>query len=149
MKTLISLFSVIVLLAQLTVAQTNFFTNVTNLWYQGYKSNVLAIAEQRLQQNTNDIAGLLLKVEYQVEFFQFSQLTNTMNTLLTVSESYTGSNFLQRLPVLREDLDVMRQFSTNYPSGQLEVDLQKTNQTGKIMSFTISLEALQKDGYFE
>jgi hypothetical protein len=24
------------------LAQTNFYTNVINLWYQGYKSNVLA-----------------------------------------------------------------------------------------------------------
>ena len=131
------------------LAQTNFYTNVTNLWYQGYKTNVLAIAEQRLQQNTNDIAGLLLKVEYQVEFFQFDQLTNTMNHLLTASESYNGTNFLQRLTVLREDFAVMKEYSTNYPPGQLAVDLPKTNQAGKVMSFGVSLEALQKDGYFE
>ena len=119
------------------------------MWYQGNKTNVLAIAEQRLQQNTNDIAGLLLKVEYQVEFFHFDQLTNTMTHLLTVAESYTGTNFLKRLSVLREDFTVMKEYSTNYPPGQLEVDLPKTNQAGKVMSFGLSLEALQKDGYFE
>ncbi|MDD2600148.1 MAG: hypothetical protein PHO37_13140 [Kiritimatiellae bacterium] len=45
-------------------AQTNFYTNVTNLWYQGYKTNVFAIANERLAQNTNDIAGLILKAEF-------------------------------------------------------------------------------------
>lgn len=145
----IGIVSLIIITVQISLAQTNFYTNVTNLWYQGNKTNVLAIAEQRLQQNTNDIAGLLLKVEYQVEFFQFAQLTNTMNHLLTVSESYTGTNYLRRLTVLREDLTVMKEYSTNYPPDQLEVDLPKTNQAGKVMSFGASLEALQKDGYFD
>lgn len=149
MKTIIGIVSLIIITAQISLAQTNFYTNVTNLWYQGNKTNVLAITEQRLQQNTNDIAGLLLKVEYQVEFFHFDQLTNTMTHLLTVAESYTGTNFLKRLSVLREDFTVMKEYSTNYPPGQLEADLPKTNQAGKVMSFGLSLEALQKDGYFE
>jgi len=51
-----------------SLAQTNFYTNVTNLWYQGYKSNVLNIATARLAVNTNDIAGLILKAEYHFAF---------------------------------------------------------------------------------
>ena len=36
------------------LAQTNFYTNVTNLWYQGYKTNVLTIANTRLMANSNE-----------------------------------------------------------------------------------------------
>lgn len=38
-------------------AQINFHTTVSNLWYQGHKTNVLAMAEARLAQNSNDKEG--------------------------------------------------------------------------------------------
>ena len=61
-------------------AQTNSppvdnFVLVTNLWYQGSKSNVLAIAEQRLAANPNDLAGLVLKMEYDFSFLSFSSIS--------------------------------------------------------------------------
>ena len=44
------------------------FVTVTNLWYEGHKSNVLAMADQRLAVNSNDLAGLVLRMEYDFSF---------------------------------------------------------------------------------
>ncbi|MCL2105286.1 MAG: hypothetical protein FWH21_09645, partial [Kiritimatiellaeota bacterium] len=66
MKKLLIGFMLMVVSGSTGFAQTNFYTNVTNLWYQGGKNrtNVLTIANTRLAANTNDFAGLLLKAHY-------------------------------------------------------------------------------------
>ena len=63
MNKIIIIFTLIVGVGTVVQAKNNFYANVTNLWYQGYKSNVLNIANARLAANTNDIAGLILKAE--------------------------------------------------------------------------------------
>ena len=78
--------TLVTMLALSCVAQTNQppvdnFALVTNLWYQGYKTNVLAIAEQRLAANSNDLAGLVLKMEYDFSFLNFSNISNNMHLL--------------------------------------------------------------------
>jgi hypothetical protein len=60
-KTIILMVVLTTICGTMVLGQTNFYSNVTNLWYQGSKSNVLEIANARLAQNTNDIAGLILK----------------------------------------------------------------------------------------
>jgi len=48
MKKVLIGFMLAVIGGSVSLAQTNFYTNVTNLWYQGHKSNVLNIANARL-----------------------------------------------------------------------------------------------------
>ena len=70
-------------------AQTNApmdnFSVVTNLWYNGYKSNVLAMAEQRLAANSNDLAGLVMMMEYNLEYSNDSCLSNDIFRVLSVA----------------------------------------------------------------
>ena len=75
------------------LAQTNFYTNVTNLWYQGYKSNVHAIANVRLAANSNDIAGLILKAEYHLAFCERAQLSNAYLRVIQRADTITTTNF--------------------------------------------------------
>ena len=129
-------------------AQTNFYEQVSSMWYSGNKTGVLSIAEQRLQQNTNDIAGLLLKLEYEVEFLQLSNVTNTMRQALIAGEILTGTNFTQVYPVLQADYEVMKIVVTNYPPDELAADQAKSSIAGKTMSCDAAIKALQDDGYF-
>lgn len=62
--------------AQTNALTADSFVLVTNLWYQGYKTNVLAIAEERLNANSNDLAGLVLKMEYDFAFMNASCISN-------------------------------------------------------------------------
>lgn len=68
-------------------AQTNFYQQVSSMWFSGDKRGVLDIANQRLAQNSNDIAGLLLKLEYETEFLQLDNMTNTMAKITLVQNS--------------------------------------------------------------
>ena len=78
-----------------SLAQTDFYTNVTNLWYQGYKSNVLEIAEQRLSVNTNDIAGLILKVNYHIAFCERAAYSNAFLRVIQVGDTVMTTNFVK------------------------------------------------------
>jgi hypothetical protein len=131
-----------------TWGQTNFYEQVSSMWYSGNKTGVLSIAEQRLQQNTNDIAGLLLKLEYEVEFLQLSNVTNTMRQALIAGETFAGTNFTQVYPVLQADYEVMKIVVTNYPPDELAADQAKSSIAGKTMSCDAAIKALQDDGYF-
>lgn len=74
----------IILFPVLLGAETpTFFSNVTNLWFQGHKSNVLALAQERLSCNSNDIAGLILSMEYNLEF-EFDDLNGVSNSIQKV-----------------------------------------------------------------
>ena len=141
---------VLIMLAHVIQAsgQTNFYEEVSSMWYSGNKTGVLSIAEQRLQQNTNDIAGLLLKLEYEVEFLQLSSVTNTMMQVLTAGQAFTGTNFSQVYPALQADYEVMETVVTNYPSEELTADQAKSSIAGKTMSCDAAIRALQDDDYF-
>jgi hypothetical protein len=132
-------------------AQTNLFTTVTNLWQQGYRSNVLAIANTRLQQNTNDLVGLFIKVEYDIEFAQRHSISNSAARLFAVGDTITSTNFLNVYPAYREDLLYTLDYIRESPitGNQLLEEQNKGNLNHLPFWGSEELEALQKDGYFD
>ncbi len=131
-------------------AQTNFYTNVTNLWYQGYKSNVLAIANARLAVNSNDIAGLILKMEYYTEFSVMSEISNSFWRVINVGDTITSPHFLAKYPDERANLLEILDFIKENPlsPAELAIEQAKGNINQKSLP-TPLIEALQKDGYFD
>ena len=89
MKKLMIGFMLMGVAGSVSLAQTNFYTNVTNLWYQGgeARSNVLTIANARLATNTNDIAGLILKAHYHVEFLEVAAISNAFLRVIQVGDT--------------------------------------------------------------
>ena len=134
-------------------AQTNFYTNVTNLWYQGYKSNVLAIANARLAQNTNDIAGLILKAEYHFAFLEAVAISNAYHRVIQVGDTITTTNFVQEWLDNKSKeriLWILDDFMKN-PITQEEIQAEKHKALirEKPLPDADLIEALQKDGYFQ
>ena len=132
------------------LAQTNFYTNVTNLWYQGYKSNVLEIAEQRLNVNSNDIAGLILKAEYNLAFYNVNDISNAYLRVIQVGDTITTPNFVKRYQIMRQGyLWILDDFVEN-PITIQEIQAEKPKALINQKPLPASLiEALQKDGYFD
>jgi len=133
-------------------AQTNFYTNVTNLWYQGYKTNVLEIAEQRLNVNSNDIAGLILKAEYHFAFLEMSAISNAYLRVIQIGDTITTTNFVKRYQgISRESIiGILDDFAEN-PMTDQEIQAEKPKALIKYKNMTHGrlIEALQKDGYFD
>ena len=133
-------------------AQTNFHTNVTNLWYQGYKTNVLEIANARLTINSNDIAGLILKAEYHFEFYEVGDISNAFLRVIQIGDTITTTNFMNRYQRISREafLEVLNDFAEDpiTPQG-IQEGKQKALINHKPLPASRLIEALQKDGYFD
>jgi len=150
MKKIIVIFGLTVVSRIAVLAQTDFYANVTNLWYQGNKTNVLAIANARLAQNSNDIAGLILKAEYHFAHLDVSEISNAYLRVIQEGDTITTTNFVSRFVKERQYImDILADFSENpVTPDELLLDKPKANINQKEMP-TRLIEALQKDGYFD
>ncbi len=129
--------------------QTNFYEEVSSMWYSGNKTGVLSIAEQRLQQNTNDIAGLILKMEYQIEFVELNDVSNTMQRVLDVGSQVTTTNFAAAFSLMQSDIDHLLQMLPLYPTNEIAGDIEKASIANKPLPSGYAIKALQDDGYFQ
>lgn len=139
-------------------AQTNYppvdnFVLVTNLWYQGSKSNVLAIAEQRLAANPNDLAGLVLKMEYDFSFLNFSSISNSMLAVIHAvqaisnNNSHVSSHTYEITNELTSVLLLLRDVYRPTPA-EVEHDRAKAFLIHKTMTFEDYLKWIHEDGLF-
>ena len=146
------------MLALSCVAQTNQppvdnFALVTNLWYQGYKTNVLAIAEQRLAANSNDLAGLVLKMEYDFSFLNFSNISNNMLAVVHAVQAISNDNshvFSNAHEITNELTSVLLLLRDVYrpTPAEVEQDRAKAFLPHKRMTFEDYLKWLHDDGLF-
>ena len=130
-------------------AQTNFFHTVTNLWYHGHKSNVLEMAEARLVQNTNDLAGLILKMEYNFEFLNVNTLSNDIGRVVAAGAAIQTKTFRDQYGFIVQAFDVTLGILEDYSPGELEADRQKIPPIHTPMTHEMLLELLYLDGYFD
>lgn len=135
------------------LAQTNFYTNVTNLWYQGHKSNVLAIANARLAQNTNDIAGLVLKANYDLEFLEVASISNSYLRIIQVGDTITTTHFVKcwQEGLSRQCIIGLLDIISENPLSPQEIQEGKAKALipHKPLPDADLIEALQMDGYFQ
>ena len=151
MKRMRIIAAVFILLVGVLVSfgQTNFYEEVSSLWYEGQKTNVLNIAEQRLQQNTNDIAGLILKMDFQIEFVELDVVSNSMQRVLDVGSQITTTNFVAVFPLVQSDINHLLEMLLLYPTNEIAGDLDKANLANKPLTSGYAIKALQDDGYFQ
>ena len=154
MRKLLIGFMLMAVSASTGLAQTDFYTNVTNLWYQGgeYRTNVLTIANARLASNTNDIAGLLLKANYHVEFAEVGMISNAFLRVIQVGDTITTTHFAQcwqeeSKPSILWFLDIFAK--TTITPQDIQEGKDKSLLPGKQLIHAELIEALQKDGYFD
>ena len=137
-------------------AQTNFYTNVTNLWYQGgeNKTNVLTLANARLAVNTNDFAGLLVKAYYHVEFVEIGMVSNAFLRVIQAGNMITTTNFASLWQDRSKNVLFFLEMLTEEPLTpqeiqRIEAEKHKAFISGKALPDADLIEALQKDGYFD
>ena len=151
MKKLMIIILGVLAFSQTEAQRTNFYTTVTNLWCKGQKTEVLAMGQSRLNINSNDMAGLLIKMEYDITFLQLNEISNSIIKVNIVSETITNTNFNAYRDSLKEDNDLMLEFLTTYTPDSIEITNERTKSAiiNKPFSSYKELEALQKDGLIE
>jgi len=156
MKKLMIGFMLMAASGSIGLAQTDFYTNVTNLWYQGgeNKTNVLTIANARLASDTNDFAGLFLKAHYHVEFAEIDMVSNAFLRAVQVGNTITTTNFVNLWQDRSKDILFFLEMLTEEPLTPQEIQEIKAEKykaflPHKPLPNADLIEALQKDGYFD
>jgi len=153
MKTLLTGLMLTAISGSVAFAQTNFYANVTNLWYKGgeFKTNILTFANARLATNTNDIAGLILKAEYNLEFLEVGVISNSYLRVIQVGNTITTTNFAKcwqgRSEMILWLLDIIAE--NPMTPQQVQTERHKAMLPRKQLPNADLIEALQKDGYFQ
>ena len=127
---------------------STYFNTITNLWYTGHQTNVLQMAETRLAQNTNDVAGVLMKASWDFAFSDAVVLSNSLNRVLNAGETVQSSCFTNVFRITRLDVVCVLNAVANETVAQRTADLAKQNRPGRWPHFIEELKALDADGYF-
>lgn len=125
-----------------------YFDNITNLWSEAQHSNVLAIANQRLAVNSNDVAGVLLKASWDFIFADPPALSNSMDRVLVVGATVTTPSFTNAFEITKEDVVWMKNYLRHESMTNREVNIQKATRRGRMPHYIEELKALDDDGYF-
>ena len=126
-----------------------YYANVTNEWFQGRQTNVLALANQRLASNTNDMAGLLMKASYDFDFADANTLSNSLVRVLSVGETISTPSFTNAYRLVRLDIrGTFKTLSSETPEEHAS-DMLKIMGAGHQMAYEDALKALDDDGYFD
>ena len=136
-------------LAFAPVSQSSpYYTTVTNEWWQGRQTNVLAMAESRLAANTNDIAGLLMKASYDFDFADSPTLSNSLVRVLSAGTLVTTPAFTNAFRLASLDIQwTFKTLSSETPAEHAS-DMIKVMGPGHPMAYSDELKALDDDGYF-
>lgn len=129
-------------------AQTNFYDQVTRMWLTGQKQEVYCIATNRLAANSNDITGLVLKMEYELALCDYD-LTNTLARAVEVGSGITTTNFALVYPLLPLEAADLHVFLASYSTNDLAADRAKASITNKPMTYRRLIQAIQSDGLLD
>lgn len=132
--------------AALPADNMSFFTGVTNLWYQGGKSDVLSIAEERFASNSNDLAAAILKLEYDFEFLNFESISNSVFRVINLGKDVTTPVYSSKYLSFKTDLEDILDIIATYSMTNLTSDRAKATLPGKRILFEEDLLAICLDG---
>ena len=126
------------------------FTTVTNLWYEGHKSNVLAIAEQRLAANSNDLAGAIIMLDYDLEFSNEGNYSNDVRRILSSTNNLPMGTFVNNIDLISSTLNGFLDYLSSNPMTPADIQKEKSKALiiHKPMSNEILLQWLHDDGLF-
>lgn len=136
------------MLPAIAVLASPTFDNFTNLWYTAQHSNALAMANQRLAANSNDIAGVLMKASWDFEFLEPADLSNTLARVVQVGNTCHSPTFKNIFEITKVDARLLLDTFALEPLEEKIADRSKRGLSGKLPHYLEELKALDDDGYF-
>ena len=127
----------------------SFYQQVKELWMTGRKQQALEIAEARLQNNSNDLGSLLVRLDYLSDFFEMNQKVQFLATLDEIKRaalSITNPNFLAVRHLILENAQNFPIIIEQLTPDIIEADLHKGYLLNSQPGYTTTLSALEADG---
>jgi hypothetical protein len=126
--------------------QKLFSEDISSMWLQGKKQEVLKIAIQRLAKNEKDLSALLLKMDYEVAFLEIDNLAKTIDRVLFLSKSITTPKFGEKRSLLEADIEIIKQLIPKITKEMIAQEKHKGDIPNKPLPSLIIIQALEADG---
>ena len=144
-----TLFTMLLATVASSVSASAYYDTITNLWFTAHQTNVLALANQRLMANTNDIAGLLIRASWDFAFSDSTAISNSLERVLSVGGAITTPAFTNEFAFTRIDIQFTLDNLAVRPEEERAADILKSSSPGRLPHFYEDLKALDDDGYFD
>lgn len=128
---------------------SQFYTNVTNDWFQGRQTNALARAEARLATNANDLPALVVKASYDYDFGNAVAVSNSLIRLKAQGANVTATAFRNRYPLLAMMCDATLDCVAVEDPAQAQADQAKVSGPGHFPRFYFALRALEEENLIQ
>lgn len=145
------LFCILAFLGAVAVNANDFpkSEKLNQLWLSGNKAAILTIANDRLVTRPDDILGLLLKFEYEVEFLRIDDLVMTADKMMIAAQKLSTPRFTAQLGYLQMDVDSIKRLLPLYTPEMIAEDLPKAAISGKPLGVLTAVRALEQDGLLD
>ena len=125
------------------------YTTVTNLWWEGPKTNLIAVADNRLTQDANDIVGAVLKMECDTAFGDGNSFSNSFWRFVRSGRNVMTSSFRCWYPLESLNLAVVLESMPSLSTAEWSAEMEKGMAVHREMTMTESWNALRKDGWLQ
>lgn len=118
---------------------------VSRLWLEGKKAEARALAEERLDEDPNDLAGLLVQLDYEVAFLEMEKLKGTLSRVRDAARAASGDGFERVRPLLLAQLETIELVMSDVTPQIVQEERHKALVSGKPLPTQPFLEALEED----
>lgn len=141
MKKALSIVLLLCMAGALRAEKPDYLEEVSRKWLNQEKHEIRRIGYARIAANTNDIAGHIILLSYDVGKADIPNVLDRLARIRTLGESFTGSNFRAEFPAVKALQDLFMESPD-------AAERRKTAITNKTLVLNTLLTALEKDGYF-
>lgn len=132
--------------AQIANGPIGFSEFIEQQWLLGNKKEVLQLAETRLQKKPNDLACLLIVLDYAVEFMELDKMRSIIPRIKKAVAITSSKNFEQQKKLLTGSLEVFEQLLPTITPEMAQAESHKGFIKNKPLSSLVFIQALETDG---
>ena len=125
------------------------FSTITNLWWEGPKTNLITIAEDRLALDTNDIVGAVLKMECDTAFGDGNSFSNSFWRFIRSGRAVKTPAFRCWYPFESLNLAVVLESMPSLSTNEWLAEREKGMAIHREMTMKESWNALGTDGWLQ
>ncbi|MBN4058387.1 hypothetical protein JYT55_01395 [Mariprofundus ferrooxydans] len=125
-----------------------FSDHVAALWAQGKDGmhEVKKIADDRLADNPDDIVGLLLAFEYQVEYLQVNKFESLGKRIISSGKNIKNKRFSHYFGTVENSINMLLLLKDNVPEKMLEEDRKLIGLPGKSLTDIDIIRVCEEEG---
>lgn len=143
---ILSILALLLLFNETGFAQ-DLYSTITNIWWNGPKTNIFTVANERLSSDTNDIVGIVLRMEGEWTFGNASSISNATHRYLSVGATIRTPAFRLRFPLEALNFSLLLESMPQMSNDDWARERESVAELHREMLLEKSWSALNDDGW--